>query len=624
MSLPTLEDYNEAAQNPQLAFADPDLKRGTVRSTTLGMPRPVCGGFALTYTVSTNSGKYAVRCFHREQPNREERYAAISRKLAELKSGYFVDFQFQQNGIRIKGQGYPVVKMAWATGETLGEFVDANFRKKNALANLRSSLVNLSGFLEKHKMAHGDIQPGNLMVADNGKSLQLIDYDGMYMPELASLGANEIGHKNFQHPEREILNPWNEKNDRFSFILLDVALDALILEPRLWEKTQSDGDKFLLGANDFIAPASSPVFPQLSAIASIRDNVNRFSAICGNDYDDIPSLADFLNSSIQIVSKAQVENAPLGYISTYPVLDATNYAQCLAHVGDIVELVGTIIQVKFSRTKKGNRPYYFLNFSDWKGDSVKLAAWSDYIAKNPNIDFENLKGKTVSVIGLMQPPYEGSIYGKSYSSLSIFLDSKINIITKKERDYRLNYEKNPSRRKKSNRKPTQDGKAKTTNQEILAGVSGHSKPTSRPGGKTKPQKASPTKNSNRDILSFIASSLNTGGRTSPTRSAPPPPPAGNPGTRIVQCLSCGHWTQVPYNRTWRFYCASCHADLEYDHVHHVLRILSPGNSGVSMTASSPPNASPQSRPQKQGCLYSLASILVTLILIISGLFSLFN
>lgn len=224
MALPTLEQYNEAVQNPGTAFFDPDLQKGTVRTTGMGLPRPACGGLALTYTITARSGKYAVRCFHKEARDREKRYAALSSKLACLKSSYFVDFSFQKNGIRILGKPYPIVKMAWARGVTIGEFIDANFRKRDALLALKKSVFDLADFLEKNHISHGDIQPGNLMVADEGRSLQLIDYDGMYLPELANLTSQEAGHRNFQHPDRERLNPWNERTDRFSFILLSIVV----------------------------------------------------------------------------------------------------------------------------------------------------------------------------------------------------------------------------------------------------------------------------------------------------------------------------------------------------------------------------------------------------------------
>ena len=35
------------------------------------------------------------------------------------------------------------------------------------------------------------------------KAIKLIDYDGMFVPEIESLGASEIGHVNFQHPQRD-------------------------------------------------------------------------------------------------------------------------------------------------------------------------------------------------------------------------------------------------------------------------------------------------------------------------------------------------------------------------------------------------------------------------------------
>jgi hypothetical protein len=92
-----------------------------VATTPLGLPLALSGGFALTYTVQVGRRKLAVRCFHKEVPDAQNRYAKISAKLRSLSSsGYFVSFDFQQQGIRIKGATYPIVKMEWAEGQTLG------------------------------------------------------------------------------------------------------------------------------------------------------------------------------------------------------------------------------------------------------------------------------------------------------------------------------------------------------------------------------------------------------------------------------------------------------------------------------------------------------------------------
>src|SRR5271167_235657 len=101
MSYPTLEQYNEALQHPNLALVDPALKRGTIATTGLGLPLALCGGFALTYTISTAGKKYAVRCFHKQSNRLEERYSAISKRLKSLSSPYFLDFEFQQQGVRV-------------------------------------------------------------------------------------------------------------------------------------------------------------------------------------------------------------------------------------------------------------------------------------------------------------------------------------------------------------------------------------------------------------------------------------------------------------------------------------------------------------------------------------------
>ena len=166
MSYPSLEQYNEAFQHPQLALTDAELKGGSVSTTGLGLPLALCGGFALTYTIKAGPKKFAVRCFHKKSNALEQRYSAISRKIGTLRSPYFLDFQFQPQGVKVAGKAYPIVKMAWATGATLGEFMDRSYRNSRELQQLATSLRSLSKYLTSQNVAHGDIQPGNVMVAN--------------------------------------------------------------------------------------------------------------------------------------------------------------------------------------------------------------------------------------------------------------------------------------------------------------------------------------------------------------------------------------------------------------------------------------------------------------------------
>src|SRR5690606_13771204 len=147
-----------------------------------------------------------------------------------------------------------------AKGETLGEFVETNYRNSLQLKKLSNSIINLAQYIENNDIAHGDIQPGNLMVSNNGKTLKLIDYDGMYTDSLKSVGSTELGHINFQHPQRKDINPFNSKLDRFSFIELWLAISALIEDSNIWTKTKSDMDSFVFTANDYHDPQKSATF----------------------------------------------------------------------------------------------------------------------------------------------------------------------------------------------------------------------------------------------------------------------------------------------------------------------------------------------------------------------------
>lgn len=566
MSLPTLEQYNEAAQNPSTAFFDSELQKGIVKTSGLGLPLAACGGFALTYTVSSGSGKYAVRCFHKEARDRERRYDAISKKLATLNSPYFVGFKFQKNGIRVKGNPYPIVKMSWAKGVTIGEFVDSSFRKRESMLALKKSLYDLSIFLEKHHISHGDIQPGNLMVSDDGKSIQLIDYDGMYLPEISSLTSEETGHRNFQHPDRARINPWNERTDRFSFILMSLVMDALAADPHLWIRTRSDGDKFLIGANDFVSLGSSKGFAALSEIPVLKDSVIRFSSICCGDYDAIPTLSDFLNPSFQIRTATSTLVRKVGYISTYPVLDGSDYDLCLKHVGNMVELVGKVVDVAVNKTRWGT-PYIFLNFSDWRGKAVKISIWSDYLTKVSHIDFRKLKGKYISVVGLMQPPYVNPRF--NYSHLSISLDTTVNEIDEKEAKYRLNYEQNPI-------PPAEKAQ---TNREKFDGMKG-SASTGQTGehggsvqqrisfsGSTSSSTGKPR--SNKDILNNIRNrgqSFTGSSSTSHSQSAGATwQGASNTGTKLIPCPYCHTLNSVRPTGVVTVRCQGCASEYMYSH-----------------------------------------------------------
>ena len=313
MKYPRPDIYLGVIQTPRVALIDPELQAGAVKTNPLGIPRFMSGNFAVTYTLSSGARTYAVRCFHKRADALEQRYQAISEKLRQLASPYFVPFEFQEQGIRVSGQAYPIVKMDWASGTTMGDFVATHYRSRNHLAALRNSLKELGLYLEQQQIAHGDIQPANLMVDREGQAIQLIDYDGMYVPAIGRLGASEMGVANFQHPKRD-MSHFDVTLDRFSLISITLALKALEENPGLWDIT-SDTDRFLFSKADFDDPALSDIFLRLFGMRpDIATDARALAAICLGNFLQIPSFSDFLAGrnipQIPVVPKSQPAQQP--------------------------------------------------------------------------------------------------------------------------------------------------------------------------------------------------------------------------------------------------------------------------------------------------------------------------
>ena len=442
--LPNLSDYMSAFQNPQYILADQELRCCSCPKDQQGQPKVQSGGFALTFCLESPNKKWAVRCFHRDVADRDKRYTAISAKLndpAIKESGYFVDFDYQPTGVTIKGRTYPIVKMAWATGNTLGAFLESNYDKPQYLRNLRESLKKLYAFLSDHHIAHGDIQPGNLMVSNEGKKIQLIDYDGIFVLGMEHLNAAETGVPNFQHPERGKKSPWNERLDRFPFILLDITLSILEIEPAYWRKTDSSDEKILFEATDYLAPYGSMIFRKLKGIPKFSKQISVLQQICRSDFDDIPPLDTYLQF---VLTTKQKQNPPqtvfISYKGNYEVLDATNVAGIASQLGKVVEIVGRIIQTKTGTTQGDNRPYIFINFEPWKRGvtTFRLVLWAEILDEFRRLGVysveQRFKEQYVSIVGMVR---KFDKYGTTTYQLVPDTASKLRIIDESEAKFRL-------------------------------------------------------------------------------------------------------------------------------------------------------------------------------------------
>lgn len=210
-----------------------ELQVGRPDLTPLGLPRPITGGFASVYKLQCLQRTWAVRCFLRQFHDHHRRYAAISEHLTRHRLPYTVGFTFLCNGIKVRGQWYPILKMEWVQGEPLSAFIERHLGNRSTLLSLARRWFEMVKALQKASIAHGDLQHSNVLVVDG--QLRLIDYDGMYVPALSGEGSHEVGHRNYQHPLRTE-SDFGPYLDNFSAWVVYVSLIALAADPGLWKQ----------------------------------------------------------------------------------------------------------------------------------------------------------------------------------------------------------------------------------------------------------------------------------------------------------------------------------------------------------------------------------------------------
>ena len=302
MAWPLSQDYNEAIQDPQSSLADPELRGGEATTNALGMPMPRSGNFADVYEFNcpATKSKWALKCFTRHVPGLSERYSVISRALQETRLPFAVEFQYLEQGIRVRGEWYPILKMRWVEGQLLNEIVRDNLDKPAIFNQLAQIWVRMGKRLRETGIAHADLQHGNvLFVPGSQKSslaVKLIDYDGMFVPALAQSKSGEVGHPNYQHPQRLREAIFNAEVDRFPLLVVATALRALSVGGKsLWER-YDNGDNLLFRETDLRVSKESALFKELQAIADpqTRMLVEELRKASERQLEEVPAIDELL------------------------------------------------------------------------------------------------------------------------------------------------------------------------------------------------------------------------------------------------------------------------------------------------------------------------------------------
>lgn len=294
MSWPSSSAFSEAIQNPKFCFRDSILQTGKPAVNSSGLPVPISGNFATVYKITIGKQRWAVRCFTREVHDLQQRYHLLSKGLSNLtpRPDYLVGFEYQHDGIRIAGKWYPIVKMEWIDGVTLRKDIEQNLNTPSYLIKVANDWKNLVDSINRLNIAHGDLSAVNVMVDKSGR-LRLVDYDGMFMPNLIGNPSLEIGNPNFQHPKRT-KSDWGAHMDHFSAFVIYTSLIALSYKRDLWQDLQNDALVFT--SSDFENPGDSARIQTLAQSSDLRlqDLAHKLDRSCRGETCNVQSFSEMI------------------------------------------------------------------------------------------------------------------------------------------------------------------------------------------------------------------------------------------------------------------------------------------------------------------------------------------
>lgn len=317
---PTLSKYYDAIRYPQIAFKDLDPILATGKHVQIQNSQGIktlwsaAGGFACVFKYETFTPQklWAVRCFLKSTSTVANHYSKVSSRLPTIPCSYFVECSFLDQGIRVDGNLYPIVKMEWAEGKDLRTFIRDNLNNSHQLDLLAQAWVKLSKDLIDNGIAHGDLQHGNIIIDEtNGVNIKLIDYDGFYFSVDGNGIKDEIkGIPDYQHPLRKSLPNQCLEIDFFPELVIYFSIIAIAENPQLWSNYNLDKtERLLFSQSDFKDPDQSQVLKDLSQMSpNIVRLADKFKEICKlTAFSKIPSLEAVL--TIPVVTWKPKDNS---------------------------------------------------------------------------------------------------------------------------------------------------------------------------------------------------------------------------------------------------------------------------------------------------------------------------
>ena len=296
MLWPSRIDYTQAVGFfPHVSILDTQLQGGTPQKGSNNYLIVYSGGFSTVFPIEVLSNTFALRCWIADIGEAETRYKEISNYLNQCSLPYFVDFAYVPEGILVDGNKYPIIRMEWAGGDTLCDFINQNLQDAGCLKTAAAEFQKMVETLHTHQISHGDLQDGNILLKRNGADVEikLIDYDSVFVPALRGQPDYIVGVPAYQHPQRIAGGGGaNEKVDYFSELVIYLSLLSLGEKPDLWSQFGAPTEKRLLfTAEDFKNPDQSDLFRELANLSSdVKHLASKLKEFCKLSIDQLEPL----------------------------------------------------------------------------------------------------------------------------------------------------------------------------------------------------------------------------------------------------------------------------------------------------------------------------------------------
>ena len=265
-----IQDIINSVSVPAL-IKDTFIKSGTFARLQNGDIQACVGGFSIVFPVDVDGTKWAFRCWHHTLDNDQARIKLLSTELKKVGLPYFIDFEYEDNGIVVNGAVYPTTRMKWISGRDIKDYICYNRNNRHKLFKLATDFFAMTQDLHRLSIAHGDLQYENIIVNQYGK-IFLIDYDSMYVPALSYMNSKNStnGKEGYQHPAREKCVNSNPKLDYFSEVVILTSILAIAYNPGLIDKyNMEDSDTMLFKKDDFRNFTSSGIYSELSSLGDL-------------------------------------------------------------------------------------------------------------------------------------------------------------------------------------------------------------------------------------------------------------------------------------------------------------------------------------------------------------------